>query len=32
VFGLSRNAAITSVVLPWALLSLLPLGMALLFL
>ena len=31
VFGLSRNAALTSVVLPWALLSLIPLGMALLF-
>lgn len=31
VFGLTRNAAITSVVLPWALLSLIPLGMALLF-
>jgi hypothetical protein len=31
VFGLSRNAAITSVVLPWALLSLIPLGLALIF-
>ncbi len=30
VFGLSRNAAITSVLLPWALLSLIPLGMAML--
>lgn len=30
VFGLSRNAAITAVVLPWALLSLIPLGMAIL--
>ena len=31
VFGLTRNAAITSVVLPWALLSLIPLGLSMLF-
>jgi hypothetical protein len=31
VFGLSRNAAITAVVLPWALLSLIPLGLTMLF-
>lgn len=31
VFGLTRNAAIMSVVLPWALLSLIPLGIALIF-
>jgi hypothetical protein len=30
VFGLSRNAAITAVVLPWALLSLIPLGLTML--
>lgn len=31
VFGLTRNAAIMSVVLPWALLSLIPLGLGLIF-
>ena len=31
VFGLGRNAAITAVVLPWALLSLIPLGLAIVF-
>ncbi|MBK8166959.1 MAG: YIP1 family protein [bacterium] len=31
VFGLARRAAIVSVVLPWALLSLIPLGLTLLF-
>ncbi len=31
VFKLSRNGAIIAVVVPWALLSLIPLGMALLF-
>lgn len=31
VFGLSRNAAVTAVVLPWALLSLIPLGLTMLF-
>ncbi len=31
VYGLTRKAAITAVVLPWALLSLIPLGFTLLF-
>jgi len=31
VFGLARPAAVTAVVLPWALLSLIPLGIALIF-
>ncbi len=31
VFGLTRKAAVTSVVLPWALLSLIPLGVSLIF-
>jgi len=31
VFGLARRAAVTAVVLPWALLSLIPLGLALIF-
>lgn len=31
VFGLTRKAAVTAVVLPWALLSLIPLGLSLLF-
>lgn len=31
VFGLARNAAITTVLAPWALLSLVPLGLALIF-